>query len=276
MDVTERFLKYVSYDTRSDEHAECFPSTPGQRVLGQALAEEMKALGLADVRMDENGYVFGWLPATPGYENRPVLGFLAHMDTSPDVSGAGVRPQTVTYEGGDIRLANGAVISAEAFPSLSRYVGQRLIVTDGSTLLGADDKAGIAEILSACAYLAVQTTPPSFTCPCPRTLSMASETNPLVPGRALTLVEVIRGFTNFLDSGRKSPRDTAETRKNTTNCSQTSPPRRLVTSAAREPRTNHSDTMAAVAPSATRNTSISTSQTIFHVIITPPSIGIYA
>ena len=154
MDVTERFLKYVSYDTRSDEHAECFPSTPGQRVLGQALAEEMKALGLADVRMDENGYVFGWLPATPGYENRPVLGFLAHMDTSPDVSGAGVRPQTVTYEGGDIRLANGAVISAEAFPSLSRYVGQRLIVTDGSTLLGADDKAGIAEILSACAYLA--------------------------------------------------------------------------------------------------------------------------
>ena len=154
MKVMERFLQYVSMDTRSDEHSETFPSTEGQRVLGRYLAQEMEAIGLVDVRMDENSYVFGWLPATPGFETLPVLGFLAHMDTSPDVSGAGVCPQVIRYEGGDVRLRNGAVISPEVFPFLSRYVGQELIVTDGTTLLGADDKAGIAEIMTACAYLA--------------------------------------------------------------------------------------------------------------------------
>lgn len=153
MTVIDRFLKYISFDTRSAEDSESFPSTGGQKVLGNYLAEEMKAVGLTGVRMDDYGYVFGWLPATPGCEDRPVLGFLAHMDTSPDASGADIHPQIVSYEGGDIPLKNGAVISEAAFPFLSRYVGQHIIVTDGTTLLGADDKAGIAEILSACAYL---------------------------------------------------------------------------------------------------------------------------
>lgn len=153
MTVTERFLKYVSFDTRSDENSETTPSTAKQKFLGAALADEMKAMGLVNVRMDENGYVFGFLPATVGCEDRPVLGFLSHMDTSPDVSGADVKPQIVAYRGGDIPLKNGDVISEEAFPFLSKYVGQEIIVTDGTTLLGADDKAGIAEILSACDYL---------------------------------------------------------------------------------------------------------------------------
>ena len=153
MTVTERFLKYVSFDTRSDEHSNTVPSTQKQKVLGAALAEEMRGLGLEHVEMDENGYVFGFLPATKGYEDRPVLGFVSHIDTSPDVSGENVKPQIVCYQGGDIPLQNGDVISVEAFPFLSKYVGQEIIVTDGTTLLGADDKAGIAEILSACAYL---------------------------------------------------------------------------------------------------------------------------
>ena len=153
MTVTERFLKYVSFDTRADEHSDTTPSTAKQKILGAALADEMKAMGLVNVRMDENGYVFGFLPATEGCEERPVLGFLSHMDTSPDVSGADVKPQIVAYRGGDIPLKNGDVISEEAFPFLSKYVGQEIIVTDGTTLLGADDKAGIAEILSACDYL---------------------------------------------------------------------------------------------------------------------------
>ncbi len=153
MTVTERFLKYVSFDTRSDENSEATPSTAKQKLLGMALAEEMKTMGLVDVSMDENGYVFGFLPATAGYEDRPALGFLSHMDTSPDVSGANVKPQTVVYGGGDIPLKNGDVISEESFPFLSKYVGQEIIVTDGTTLLGADDKAGIAEILTACEFL---------------------------------------------------------------------------------------------------------------------------
>ena len=153
MTVVERFLKYVSFDTRSDENSQTMPSTPKQKILGAALAEEMQALGLQGVSMDENGYVFGFLPATEGYEDRPVLGFLSHMDTSPDVSGENVKPQIVSYQGGDIPLKNGDVIALDAFPFLSKYVGQEIIVTDGTTLLGADDKAGIAEIMSACQYL---------------------------------------------------------------------------------------------------------------------------
>ena len=153
MTVVERFLKYVSFDTRSDENSQTMPSTPKQKILGAALAEEMQALGLQGVSMDENGYVFGFLPATEGYEDRPVLGFLSHMDTSPDVSGENVKPQIVSYQGGDIPLKNGDVIALDVFPFLSKYVGQEIIVTDGTTLLGADDKAGIAEIMSACQYL---------------------------------------------------------------------------------------------------------------------------
>ena len=146
-------MKYVSFDTQSDEHSDTVPSTERQKLLGSALAQEMQAMGLCDVSMDENGYVFGFLPATAGQEDRPVLGFIAHMDTSPDASGENVKPQIVLYEGGDIPLKNGDVISLEAFPFLEKYVGQEILVTDGTTLLGADDKAGIAEILSACAYL---------------------------------------------------------------------------------------------------------------------------
>ena len=154
MNVTERFLKYVSFDTQSDEASETVPSTEKQKLLGTYLAKEMTDIGLLGVRMDENGYVYGFLPASEGLEALPTLGLIAHMDTSPDVSGANVAPHIIRYTGGDIVLENGEVIDAATFPFLSRYVGEELIVTDGNTLLGADDKAGIAEILSACAYLA--------------------------------------------------------------------------------------------------------------------------
>ncbi len=153
MNVIERFLKYVSFDTRSDENSETVPSTESQKVLGAYITQELKGLGLVDARMDEKGYVYASLPATPGYETLPVMGLIAHMDTSPDVSGADVKPSIVTYEGGDLPLANGDCLSLASFPFLEKYLGQELIVTDGNTLLGADDKAGIAEIVSACAYL---------------------------------------------------------------------------------------------------------------------------
>ena len=153
MNVIERFLKYVSFDTRSDENSETVPSTESQKVLGAYITQELKDLGLVDARMDEKGYVYASLPATPGYETLPVMGLIAHMDTSPDVSGADVKPSIVTYKGGDLPLANGDCLSLASFPFLEKYLGQELIVTDGNTLLGADDKAGVAEIVSACAYL---------------------------------------------------------------------------------------------------------------------------
>lgn len=153
MNVIDRFLKYVSFDTQSDENSTTVPSTAKQKVLGEYLVRELTEIGLSDAVIDENGYVYAALPASEGYENVPTLGLIAHMDTSPDVSGANVKPQIVKYEGGDIPLGHGEAIRAEAFPFLSKYVGQELIVTDGSTLLGADDKAGLAEIVSACAYL---------------------------------------------------------------------------------------------------------------------------
>lgn len=154
MDVIERFLKYVSFDTRSDENTGTTPSTEKQKLLGAYLVEELSRIGLENARMDGYGYVYAELPATPGMESVPALGLIAHMDTSPDVSGKDVHPQIVHYEGGDIPLGNsGEIIRAEMFPFLSNYIGQELIVTDGTTLLGADDKAGIAEIVSACEYL---------------------------------------------------------------------------------------------------------------------------
>lgn len=153
MNVIDRFLKYVSFDTQSDENSTTVPSTAKQKVLGEYLVRELTDVGLSDAVIDENGYVYAFLPASEGYENVPTLGLIAHMDTSPDVSGANVKPQIVKYEGGDIPLGHGEAIRAEAFPFLSKYVGQELIVTDGSTLLGADDKAGLAEIVSACEYL---------------------------------------------------------------------------------------------------------------------------
>ena len=148
MNVTERFLKYVAFDTQSDENSESCPSTAKQKELGAYLVEEMKAIGIADARMDENGYVYG---SVPGTAEGPVIGLIAHMDTSPDCFGKNIKPRIVSYKGGDLVLneAQNIVMKVRDFPSLNRNVGKHLIVTDGTTLLGADDKAGVAEILTA-------------------------------------------------------------------------------------------------------------------------------
>ncbi len=150
MNITERFLKYVSFPTQSDESTRACPSTPGQLELGYYLAREMEEMGLAHVRTDANGYVYAVLPANCK-TNAPVLGLIAHMDTSPDCSGAGIKPRTVLYQGGDIVLnqEKNIVMREGEFPSLTRNRGKHLIVTDGTTLLGADDKSGIALILTA-------------------------------------------------------------------------------------------------------------------------------
>ena len=155
MTVVERFLHYVGFDTQSDENSGESPSTGKQKILGAVLAEELSALGLHNAHMDEHGYVYGWLPASPGCEGIPCMGLIAHMDTSPDAPGEGVKPRIVRYEGGDLVLnqEKGIVMRAAEFESLGRYVGQELIVTDGTTLLGADDKAGVAEIFSCLEYL---------------------------------------------------------------------------------------------------------------------------
>ena len=155
MNLTERFLKYVKFDTQSDELTNMTPSTPGQMVFAQALEKELHEMGLEDITLDENGYLMATLPAnTDG--DIPVVGFIAHLDTSPDMSGRHVNPRIVkNYDGQDITLneKEQIVLSPGEFPELRDYVGQDLIVTDGTTLLGADDKAGIAEIISAVAYL---------------------------------------------------------------------------------------------------------------------------
>ena len=153
MNVVDRFLKYVSFDTTSDEESPAVPSTPNQKALAAYLAEELEALGLERVRLEETGYVYGFLPATPGCEKLPAIGFISHMDTSPAVSGADIRPRRVLYEGGDIVLNPDVVMKESVFPFLRNYIGQELIVTDGTTLLGADDKAGVSEIVSAMEYL---------------------------------------------------------------------------------------------------------------------------
>ena len=156
MNAIDRFLRYVTYDTQSAEGSDTCPSTEKQKVLGQALADELGQLGLYNAHMDEHGYVYAWLPATPGCEGIPCVGLVAHMDTSPDAPGAGVKARIVRYEGGDLVLneEKGIIMRAAEFESLARYQGQDLIVTDGTTLLGADDKAGVAEIMTAVAYLA--------------------------------------------------------------------------------------------------------------------------
>lgn len=154
MELKDRFLKYVSFDTQSDENSESYPSTDKQLVLLKHLAEEMKGMGLTEVEMDKYGYVTGTLPATEGYGDKPVIGFISHVDTSPDMSGADIRPQIIeNYDGGDIRLNDSVTMRVKEFPELSFYKGSTLITTDGTTLLGADDKAGIAEILTAVEYL---------------------------------------------------------------------------------------------------------------------------
>ena len=152
MNVSERFLKYVSFDTTSDEFSETCPSTPKQKALGAYLVEEMKGLGIADARMDENGYVYG---TVPGDAKKPTIGLIAHMDTSPDASGADIKARIVPYHGGDVLLneEQGIYLKESEYPSLKHHHGKHLIVTDGTTLLGADDKAGIAEIMTAAEYL---------------------------------------------------------------------------------------------------------------------------
>lgn len=155
MNLTDRFLKYVKFDTQSDELTNLTPSTPGQYKFAQALEKELHELGLEDISLDENGYLMATLPANTDREV-PTVGFIAHLDTSPDLSGHNVNPRIVNaYDGGDITLNadNDVVLSPSEFPELLHYVGQDLIVTDGTTLLGADDKAGIAEIISAVEYL---------------------------------------------------------------------------------------------------------------------------
>ena len=155
MDIVERFLKYVSFDTQSAEDADTTPSTSKQLKLAEYLRDELTAIGMTEVEMDENGYVYATLPANTD-EPVPTIGFIAHMDTSPDCSGANVQPRIVkAYEGGDIVLSekDGIVTSPKKFPELLDHVGEDIIVTDGHTLLGADDKAGIAEIVQAMVYL---------------------------------------------------------------------------------------------------------------------------
>ena len=148
MEVTQRFLKYVSFDTTSSETSDTVPTTDHQKVLGRYLAQELAELGLEGAHMDDNGYVYALLPATPGCQ-APALGLIAHMDTSPAVSGADIHPEIVTYQGGDLPLKKAGSLKVKDFPFLERYIGQELIVTDGTTLLGGDDKAGVAEILVA-------------------------------------------------------------------------------------------------------------------------------
>ena len=150
--VANRFLKYVSFDTQSDEFSESCPSTDKQKALGAYLVEEMLAMGISDAHMDANGYVYGTVPGDP---KLPTIGLIAHMDTSPDSSGANIAAKIVEYTGADICLNDdlGIFLREEDYPSLRHHVGKHLIVTDGTTLLGADDKAGIAEILTAAEFL---------------------------------------------------------------------------------------------------------------------------
>lgn len=146
--VTERFLRYVSFETTSDEYSETCPSTANQKVLGAAIVEEMKEMGIRDAHMDDHGYVYG---TVPGDESLPTIGLIAHMDTAPDCSGKDIKTRIVEYNGGDICLnaEKGIYLREADYPSLTRNKGKHLIVTDGTTLLGADDKAGVAEILTA-------------------------------------------------------------------------------------------------------------------------------
>lgn len=156
MKVQERFLKYISVDTTSDPSSDTFPSTRSQLDFAALLVEEMKEMGLQDVSCDENGYVFGTLPATITDYHGPVLGFIAHMDTAPASSGANIRPRIIeNYDGKDILLNEKThiIMSPADFENLRQYQGQDLIVTDGTTLLGGDDKAGLAEILTAAEFL---------------------------------------------------------------------------------------------------------------------------
>lgn len=151
MNVLDRFLKYVSFPTASCEDSETVPSTERQTVLARFIADELSSMGLSDAGVDGCGYVYAVLPATPGMENAEPIGFVSHMDTSPDAPGENIKAKKILYRGGDIDLGE-RVMRVSDFPVLSKYEGRELIVTDGSTLLGADDKAGVAEIVGMCEY----------------------------------------------------------------------------------------------------------------------------
>ncbi|MBO5587053.1 MAG: peptidase T [Prevotella sp.] len=155
MNLVERFIRYVKFDTQSSENSTTVPSTPKQMVFARYLRDEMIAEGLHDVVLDDKGYLYATLPSNLAEgTTAPTIGFISHYDTSPDCSGAGVKPRIVEhYDGGDILLSDGIVSSPKKFPELLKHVGEDLIVTDGTTLLGADDKAGIAEIMQAVCYL---------------------------------------------------------------------------------------------------------------------------
>ena len=156
MSLVERFLEFVKFDTQSDENTNLTPSTPGQMVFANYLKGELEKMGLCEISLDDNGYLMATLPANTDKADVPTVGFIAHMDTSPDMSGHNVKPRIVTnYPGGPITLNESlnVVLNPDQFPELNAYVGQDLIVTDGTTLLGADDKAGIAEIIAAVEYL---------------------------------------------------------------------------------------------------------------------------
>lgn len=152
MKAYERLIEYAKYPTASDENREACPSTPSQIEFAKALERELCELGLSEVELDNNGYLFATLPASEGCEDAPVVGFIAHMDVSPEVEDRNVNPRVIKYEGGDIVLNDeqNIVMKADDFPVLKHYEGKNLVVTDGTTLLGADDKAGIAEIVTAC------------------------------------------------------------------------------------------------------------------------------
>ena len=152
MNVLDRFLNYVTYDTQSDEESTTCPSTAKQKVLGAALVEEMKSIGIADAFMDENGYVYGTVPGDPSL---PTIGLIAHMDTAPAAPGTNVKPRVVEFTGEDICLneEKGMYLSAKDYEYLNKCVGKHLVVTDGTTLLGADNKAGVAEIMACAEYL---------------------------------------------------------------------------------------------------------------------------
>ena len=151
--LTNRFLKYVSFDTQSSESSDTTPSTDKQMLFAEFLRDELESIGLKDVELDSNGYLYATLPSNM-YRQVPTVGFIAHMDTSPDCSGKDVRPRIIeNYDGTDIILSEGIVTSPSKFPELLMHIGEDIIVTDGHTLLGADDKAGIAEIVQAMVYL---------------------------------------------------------------------------------------------------------------------------
>lgn len=166
MRAYERFLNYVKIHTTSDENSNTTPSTRRQFDLAEILAEEMKKLGVKEVRVDENCYVYGAIPATPGYEDKPAIGLIAHLDTAPDFCGEHVNPQIYrNYNGEDVTLGDsGKVLSVKTFPHLKELKGRTLITTDGTTLLGADDKAGIAEIMTVAEELLKETMPHGKVC----------------------------------------------------------------------------------------------------------------